>query len=123
MKINTKNIYEPSEPGDGYRVLVMRFWPRGVKKEKADCWEKELGTSPQLIKKWKSGSISWSDFSKQYISLMSEQKDKIAQLAQKAKKETITLLCSCRDAEHCHRELLRQLVISSASKKAVRTAP
>jgi uncharacterized protein YeaO (DUF488 family) len=122
MKIKTKNIYESSEPQDGCRVLVMRFWPRGVKKGKIDCWEKELGTSPDLIRKWKGGSISWPDFSKQYISSMSEQKGKIAELAQRAKKETITLLCSCRDAEHCHRELLRQLLLSSTKKKVRRPA-
>jgi uncharacterized protein YeaO (DUF488 family) len=122
MKIKTKNIYEPSGPEDGCRVLVMRFWPRGVKKGKIDCWEKELGTSPELIKKWKSGSINWPDFSKQYINSMSEQKDKIAQLAQRAKKGPITLLCSCRDAGHCHRELLRQLVVSLTKKKVRRAA-
>nr|WP_232617590.1 DUF488 family protein [Aerococcus sanguinicola] len=35
-----KRIYEAVEESDGYRVLVDRLWPRGVKKEEAqlDAW-------------------------------------------------------------------------------------
>jgi uncharacterized protein YeaO (DUF488 family) len=28
MPVKTKRVYEEPEPGDGYRVLVMRYWPR-----------------------------------------------------------------------------------------------
>jgi uncharacterized protein YeaO (DUF488 family) len=122
MNVKTKNIYEPAQAGDGFRVLIMRLWPRGVKKEKIDYWEKELGTPPELIKKWKSGSINWSEFSRQYLEFAAAHKDKIAELASRAKKETITLLCSCHDSKHCHRELLRQMLISSAKKKNRRIA-
>ena len=30
--ISLKRIYEPATPQDGFRVLVERLWPRGVKK-------------------------------------------------------------------------------------------
>ena len=30
--IKTKRIYDPPTPDDGYRLLVMRRWPRGIKK-------------------------------------------------------------------------------------------
>ena len=110
MLIKTKNIYEPVEPDDGYRVLVMRFWPRGISKNKIDEWEKELGTPPDLIKKWKQGSISWTDFSKQYRKYVSAHSDKIENLASRAQKETVTLLCSCHDDKHCHRSLLAQFI-------------
>ena len=116
MPVKTKNIYDPVESADGYRVFVMRFWPRGVSKDKIDYWEKELGTEPDLIKKWKSGSISWSEFSKQYHRFASQHKDKIAELAQRAERETLTLLCSCRDEEHCHRTILKQLISKNRQK-------
>ena len=116
MLIKTKNIYDPVESADGYRVLVMRFWPRGVSKDKIDIWEKELGTEPDLIKSWKSGSISWSEFSKQYRKFAAGHNDKIEELAQKAKSDTITLLCSCRDELHCHRTILKELVLKSRRK-------
>lgn len=110
MAVKTKNIYDPVESADGYRVLVMRFWPRGVSKDKINKWEKELGTPPDLIKKWKKGSICWSDFTKQYRDYVLGHNDKIDNLAKKADKKTITLLCSCHDEKHCHRTLLAQII-------------
>ena len=41
MNITIKRIYDPKEPGDGYRVLVDRLWPRGISKEKAS-WDEWL---------------------------------------------------------------------------------
>ena len=32
MMIQCKRVYEQAAPEDGYRVLVDRLWPRGVKK-------------------------------------------------------------------------------------------
>jgi uncharacterized protein YeaO (DUF488 family) len=110
MSVKTKCIYEPASKSDSCRVLVMRFWPRGVSKDKIDIWEKDLGTPPDLIKEWKSGSISWTEFSKQYRKFAALRKDKINALALRAKKESVTLLCSCRDDKHCHRILLKELI-------------
>lgn len=41
-QIKIKRVYEDPEAEDGYRVLVDRLWPRGMKKEylKYDVWEK-----------------------------------------------------------------------------------
>ena len=41
--INLKRAYEPSAPEDGFRVLVERLWPRGLKKEEValDLWLKD----------------------------------------------------------------------------------
>lgn len=89
---------------------MMRYWPRGVAKDRIDIWEKHLGTPGELIKKWKSGSIKWPDFSREYVKAMKDQKDKIAALAGLAKKQTITLLCSCDEADRCHRTILKQLI-------------
>lgn len=35
MKAGIKRIYEPYSKKDGYRILVDRLWPRGIKKEDA----------------------------------------------------------------------------------------
>ncbi len=37
-----KRMYEPLDAEDGYRVLVDRLWPRGVREAAArlDAWEK-----------------------------------------------------------------------------------
>lgn len=33
MNIQCKRVYDPAEDSDGYRVLVDRLWPRGIKKQ------------------------------------------------------------------------------------------
>lgn len=113
--IKTKNIYDPPEESDGVRVLVMRLWPRGVKKEKAGRWFKELGPSAGLIKKWKSGKMTWPGFKKAYLSeyAMGEKRQALAELRgliSSSKKTDVTLLCSCRDQDRCHRGLLKAIL-------------
>ncbi|MEP6843981.1 MAG: DUF488 family protein [Pseudolysinimonas sp.] len=46
----TKRVYEPAAPGDGFRVLVDRLWPRGVSHERAalDLWLKEIAPTAEL---------------------------------------------------------------------------
>jgi len=41
--LRTKRVYDPPEKSDGTRVLVMRLWPRGIKKSAVDLWLKDLG--------------------------------------------------------------------------------
>jgi hypothetical protein len=33
MSIAVKRVYEPAAKTDGYRVLIDRLWPRGLKKD------------------------------------------------------------------------------------------
>ena len=42
--IQCKRVYDPQEASDGYRILVDRLWPRGIKKEALnyDAWCKIL---------------------------------------------------------------------------------
>ena len=46
-------VYELKEGVPGYRVLVDRLWPRGLRKEtlRLDRWAKEIAPSPNL-RKW-----------------------------------------------------------------------
>lgn len=103
-----KSIYDKPESSDGERILVMRFWPRGVskKKTKIDLWMKELGTEPDLIKKWKSRKISWQDFEREYRKSLKGKEEMLKDLAKKSRKENITLLCTDKDPAHCHRTML-----------------
>lgn len=118
--VKTKSIYEPAEASDGYRVLVMHYWPRGVAKDRIDAWEKELGTPPELIERWKSKRIGWPQFRRDYIKALKGQEDKIAELAAQAKSRTVTLLCSCKDAPHCHRTILAELLEAPAGSPSRR---
>jgi uncharacterized protein YeaO (DUF488 family) len=114
VAVNTKCIYDKQGRADGLRVLITRFWPRGIPKDRIDRWEKELGTPPDLIKKWKSGRIRWTTFSHLYLQSVREMKDKISDLAALARKRNITLFCTCRNGNRCHRKLLKKLIEKQA---------
>lgn len=112
MPVKIRSVYEDAEPSDGYRLLVMRRWPRGVRKDSVDEWDKELGTPDDLIDDWKAGEVEWPDFRKRYRKAMKDQKARIRELAERAGDETITLLCGCKDEKRCHRSLLKEMVES-----------
>jgi len=108
-----KSIYDPKSKDDGFRVLVMQYWPRGVRKERIDAWYRDLGTSRELIKAWKRGKITWPQLKRQYIADLKDAKKRqlIRELAQRSKTQKITLLCGCRDPNRCHRAILKQEIM------------
>ena len=46
--LTTKHCREAPAPEDGTRILVMRYWPRGMRKERFDAWY-ILGNAPMTI--------------------------------------------------------------------------
>lgn len=107
-----KTVYDKPSPTDGKRILVMRLWPRGVRKDKIDLWLRDVGTDRKLIKEWKAGEVTWSEFEKRYNSMMrgEEQRRLVKEIAGYAKRGPVTLLCTCKDPSRCHRSLLKKLV-------------
>lgn len=103
-----KTVYDKPSSSDGERILVMRFWPRGVRKQTVDTWLKDLGTERDLITRWKSGKVAWAEFVKQYRKSLRGKEDLLKDLAEKSRKGNITLLCTDKDASHCHRTILAQ---------------
>jgi uncharacterized protein YeaO (DUF488 family) len=112
-----KSAYDPKSKEDGLRILVMQYWPRGVRKEKVDAWYRELGTSKELIKAWKAGRLTWPQFKKRYIKDLKDRNKQqlIRELAQRSKTERITLLCGCRDAIRCHRMILKDEIMKATT--------
>ena len=47
VQVRIKRVYEDFSETDGYRVLVDKLWPRGIKKEwlKYDYWAKGITLS------------------------------------------------------------------------------
>ena len=50
--IEIKRIYDAPAKADGFRILIDRLWPRGIKKVDAalDLWLKEIAPSNTLRK-------------------------------------------------------------------------
>lgn len=110
MAIKTKSVYEEEGPDGGYRLLIMRVWPRGVKKDRFDEWDKDLSPRPALLKDWLKKGIPFKEFKARYAKEMGAQKEKIKALAMRAKEETITLFCHEKEDTYCHRRMLKELI-------------
>jgi len=105
-----KRIYEPSQPSDGYRVLVDRLWPRGVSKEKAriDRWMKEIAPSDALRKWFGHDPERWPEFQKRYHEELRKEIKLAKQLEQLEKQHgTLTLVFSARDEQYNQAVALR----------------
>jgi len=124
MPIKTKRWNDDVGADDGFRLLVCRYRPRGVRKadERWDAWWKELGPSPALHADFygKNGPpIGWPEYRERYLKEVRAQQQRIAEMADRvAAGETITLLCSsaCTDPSHCHRSLLKELIEALVDK-------
>jgi uncharacterized protein YeaO (DUF488 family) len=124
--IRTKRWNDPREPDDGFRVLICRYRPRGVKKEDEtwDAWCPALAPSVELhaAAYGKEGAepIAWSDYEKRFREEMSKQGYWLNGFAENVKRgETITLLCSsaCTDEARCHRTLVKAMLEERAAPK------
>ncbi len=101
--IKIKRVYEKAEAADGFRVLVDRMWPRGMKKEaaKIDLWMKEVAPSDLLRKSFCHDVKKWPDFQRKYRTELKKKTDLLAELRKKEKEHgTLTLLFGARDSEH-----------------------
>lgn len=114
-RVRTKRVAEATAADDGTRVLVMRLWPRGVKRTAADHWLKGLGTPLDLIRQWKAGTISWEALEKAYLEHLrtAEARADLAKLMALARRGRVTLLCTCPDEGRCHRGILKRQVLAA----------
>ncbi|PCM81199.1 DUF488 domain-containing protein [Enterobacter cloacae] len=106
--IQCKRVYEQAAPEDGYRVLVDRLWPRGVKKTDLvhDEWCKALTPSDGLRKAFHSETIDFTTFSQAYREELAQHKDEGLRLATLAKQQTLTLLYGAKNTEQNHAKVL-----------------
>lgn len=118
MKIETKRIYDDHHNGDGFRVLVDRLWPRGVKKQNADVdeWAKEIAPSDGLRKEFHDlGPDSFDEFNDHYRDELSEHRDELRDLLEKARSsgaEKMTLLFGSKDETHNNAVVLARVLRS-----------
>ena len=115
VEIVTKRIYAPATADDGHRVLIMRLWPRGIRKERVDVWLKELGPIPTLLREFLDEQITWEQYVPRYLAGLArpEAQAAIAEVQQRAQDGRVTLLCGCANEARCHRSLLRAYLLDS----------
>ncbi|HLW57282.1 MAG TPA: DUF488 family protein [Bacteriovoracaceae bacterium] len=118
--IKIKRAYEEAKKSDGYRVLVDRLWPRGIKKEELDFdeWAKELSPSKELRQFFSHDKEKWRDFSSRFKKELKSKdaKDKILFLAKQAKKKNVTLIYSAKDEEYNNAVVLQKIIEEEMKK-------
>lgn len=120
--ITLKRAYEKPARGDGFRVLVDRLWPRGIKKDdlRLDAWPKELAPSTELRKWFAHDASKWPEFRRRYRSELTQShaSKTVGELIDAAgPKKAITLLYGARDTEHNEAVVLRSLFERVASRR------
>lgn len=110
--IGIKRVYEPFSKQDGFRILVDRLWPRGLKKDVAhiDKWVKETAPSPTLRKWFNHEPEKWEAFQLRYEEEL-QKNVAISDLLELIKtKKAVTLLYAARDEEHNQAVVLKSFL-------------
>lgn len=116
---NIKRIYEKPSASDGFRLLVDRLWPRGVRKEDAAIalWAKDLAPSPQLRKWFNHDPQRFDTFRDRYLAELREN-ETVLQSVRLPNSGTVTLLYAARDEVHNHAIVLQRFLSYSFGKGA-----
>lgn len=112
--ISIKRVYEPPSPADGYRILVDRLWPRGVKRDHAaiDQWMKEIAPSHELRRWFAHDPVKWPAFHARYQAELSTDTCTalINSILETAKSQPVTLLFAAKSEAHNNAVVLKHVL-------------
>ena len=112
--IQIKRVYEAADPADGFRILVDRLWPRGIRKDALpyDLWPKDLTPSPAL-RRWfhEDPDGRWAEFSQRYRSELATAPSVDEVISRIRPYDTVTLLSAAKATDHNHALILRDFLI------------
>jgi len=105
MEILIKRAYEKPGAEDGFRILVDRLWPRGIKKQdlRLDAWTKDIAPSTELRKWFGHDPKRWREFCARYKNELKNpnMRHQITQTLHAAQNlSAITLVYGAKDTEH-----------------------
>ena len=112
MSIELKRVYEDYSPADGYRVLVDRLWPRGVRKMDAriDEWCKACAPSTDLRKWFDHDPLRWALFRKMYLKELESKRHEATSLVARATPGPLTLVYGATNISQNHAIILRGFI-------------
>lgn len=107
--IYCKRVYDPVSPEDGYRVLIDRLWPRGIKKIdlQYDEWNKAVAPSNELRKWFHQHPDQFDKFVASYYQELNNNTQAWETLLQQSQQGNLTLLYSAKDREHNQANVLK----------------
>lgn len=100
----------------GYVIVAMCFYPRGLRKDLMDEYRADLGPDRTLFKEWKAteqrhgheAAFAETHYEERFH-LDHKTLKEFKAFAEFAKKTDIYLVCQCQVGERCHREMLMLL--------------
>jgi uncharacterized protein YeaO (DUF488 family) len=112
--IKIRRVYDPESSGEQYKVLVDKFWPRGITKEKAswDEWIREISPGNDLRKWFSHDPARWKECLENYKKELSTKTDLLKKLKElEIKYGTLTLLYSASNTEYNNAVALREFLM------------
>jgi uncharacterized protein YeaO (DUF488 family) len=127
MAIRIVRLGTPRHAKEGLRIGTVRHPPRGVlKKDYAqrnyfDVWLPELAPSAPLVSWFFSEPLThkhWTEYARRYRREMQTPAARrlIELLAALSAKTNFSVGCYCEDEGHCHRSLLKMLLLEHDAK-------
>ncbi|MDE0545510.1 DUF488 domain-containing protein [Microbacterium sp. C7(2022)] len=110
--LRLKRVYDAPEPGDGFRVLVDRLWPRGLSRQRAclDLWCKQIAPSPGLRTWWDHDPARFAAFTDRYRAELTDNPTLEELGALLRDHPSATLLYAARDPQINHAIVLRDVL-------------
>ena len=118
MEVQLKRVYDPESPQDGFRVLVDKLWPRGVRKDAFhyDLWAKEITPSTPL-RMWyhQDPAGRWAEFRRKYLDELRNSAAMQDFLSQIRTYPKVTLLYASKNAMENHAIILKEFIENQLS--------
>jgi len=126
MAIRVVRLGSARSEGEGTRIGTVRRPPRGVPKSEFaaknwyDVWFPNLAPSLDSMKLAQKATTptQWAAFAKKYHAEMAtpENRHAIELLAALSQQTNFSVGCYCEDEAHCHRSMLRTLLLDAGAK-------
>ena len=123
--IHVKRAYEAASRSDGYRVLVDRLWPRGLRTADArlDEWLKDVAPSDELRRWFGHEPSRFAEFRDRYRRELHAEpaRSALADLTRRAGVATVTLVYSAHDEAHNNAIVLAQEIAHRVARSRTRS--
>lgn len=116
--VRVRRVYDAPSPDDGYRVLVDRLWPRGMRREDLalGAWLREIAPSTELRKAYHAGKFDFPAFRERYLGELESAlmaSDVIRDLSERLAAGPLTLLTASRSDPN-HATILAEILTERA---------
>src|SRR5579864_2660982 len=125
LRVAVKRIYEPARRGDGFRLLVDRLWPRGIRRDEGriSAWAKDLAPSTELRQWLHQDPGRWSEFVRRYRKELRSHALELEALRNRARARPLTLVYAAKDTERNHARVLQSVLEMDADGTKCLTVP